>query len=109
MQVDFELGDLPGDGAATLALEGQDCDHDVPAALIRIEINGKKVFEGQASVVKRNWSTQSFAIEPGTLKKGINTLHIANVTPPETVTRWFHRWFMLATARLRFAEGTSPR
>jgi hypothetical protein len=104
MEVEFELDDVPGAGAATLEIEGQDCDHDVPPALIRIEINGKKVFEGQATVVKRNWSEQSFEIGAGTLKKGISTLRITNVTPPETVARWFHRWFMLANARIRFAK-----
>ncbi|MBM4038671.1 MAG: DUF4838 domain-containing protein [Planctomycetes bacterium] len=103
-EVEFELDALPGDGAARLEVEGQDCDHDVPPALIRIEVNGKKLFEGQASVVKRNWSTQSFDIPAGTLKKGINTLRIANVTPPEAVARWFHRWFMLASARVRFGK-----
>jgi len=105
-EVEFEFDAVPGDGAATLELEGQDCDHDVPPAVLRIEINERKVFEGQASVVKRNWSTQSFEIAAGVLRKGINTLRIANVTPPEAVTRWFHRWFMLANARVRFAKRT---
>ncbi|MBL7044609.1 MAG: DUF4838 domain-containing protein [Pirellulaceae bacterium] len=104
MEAEFELDELPGDGAAVLELEGQDCDHDVPAAEIRIELNGTKVFEGPIQMVKWNWSRQSFQVPPNILRKGKNKLEIINVGDPQSVAKWDQRWFMLSEAVVRFRK-----
>lgn len=104
MEAEFELDELPGDGAAVLELEGQDCDHDVPAAEIRIELNGTKVFEGLIQMVKWKWSRQSFQVPPNVLRKGKNELEILNVGDPESVDKWDQRWFMLSEAVVRFGR-----
>jgi len=100
----FELDDVPGDGSATLSIEGQDSDHEVDPAEIRIDINGKSVFEGPVTVVKWMWSRQDFKIPPGVLKKGPNKIEFFNVVDPKTIKNWFERWFMLTEAVIRFEK-----
>jgi hypothetical protein len=102
MEAEFELDEVPGDGAATLDIEGQDCDHDVDTSVIRIELNGVKFFEGQVQVVKGNWSRQSFAIPAGALKKGPNKLEFRNAVDPKSIKKWHERWFMLSDAVIKF-------
>ncbi len=100
MEAEFDLESVPGDGTATLEVEAQDCDHDVPPAIIRVEINGKRVYEGQVLVVKHNWSKQEFSVARGILQPGRNTVRFTNVTDPASVKNWFERWYMLAGARI---------
>jgi len=100
METEFDIESVPGDGTATLEVEAQDCDHEVPPAIIRIEINGKRVYEGQVLVVKHNWSKQEFQIAKGILQAGRNTVRFTNVTDPASVKNWFERWYMLAGARI---------
>ena len=110
MEAIFELSRLPGDGSAVLEVEATDCDHDVPPATIRVEINGQKIYEGQVLVVKHNWSRQSFKIPAGTLKKGENVVRFLNITDPKSVKKWYERWYMLSSATLKFqakADGSA--
>ena len=102
MEVDFVLDKVPGAGAAALEVWGQDSDHDVAAAEIRIEINGKTIFEGPVTVVKCNWSQQNFTIPPGILKAGGNKLRFVNTAAPDSIKKWWERWFFVASARIRF-------
>lgn len=104
MEAQFELDEVQGDGFAVLAIEGADCDHDGAAADVRIEINGKSIFEGQVLIVKRNWSRQNFQISAGLLQKGENKIEIINVADSESIQKWFQRWFMLSGAVIRFAK-----
>jgi len=104
MEAEFELNELPGDGTAVLELEGQDCDHDVPAAEIRIELNGAEVFKGPIQMVKWNWSRQSFQVPAKVLRKGKNKLEILNVGDPQSVAKWDQRWFMLSEAVVKFRK-----
>ena len=102
MEAAFELTTLPGDGSAVLDVEATDCDHEVPPATIRVEMNGQKIYEGQVLVVKHNWSRQSFRVPAGTLKKGENVVRFLNVTDAKSVEKWYERWYMLSSATLRF-------
>ncbi len=104
MEAEFELDELPRDGAVVLELEGQDCDHDVAAAEIRIDLNRTKVFEGPIQMVKWNWSRQSFQLPPKVLRMGKNKLEILNVGDPQSVDKWDQRWFMLSEAVVRFRQ-----
>jgi len=104
MEAEFTLEEVPGSGSSILEVEGQDCDHDVPAACIRILINNQTIFEGPVSLVKKNWSRQSFSIPPGVLKKGSNTISFVNTGAPDSINNWFERWFMLSEAVIRFSQ-----
>lgn len=102
MVAEFTFDAVPGDGAAELTLLGQDCDHDVDTAAIRILVNEKQVFTGKVQMVKWNWSMQSFAVPAGLLKAGKNEIEIQNATDAKDVAHWYERWFMLAEAKLAF-------
>ncbi|MBN2302206.1 MAG: DUF4838 domain-containing protein [Lentisphaerae bacterium] len=104
MAAQFELDDIPGDGSAVLDIFGQDSDHPKPPANIRILINGKTIYEGQVSVVKKNWSGQAFEIPPGILVKGHNELEIQNITDINAIEKWYERWFMVCDAKILFKE-----
>ena len=104
MEAAFELSRLPGDGSAVLEVEATDCDHEVPPATIRVEINDQKIYQGQVLVVKHNWSRQSFKVPAGTLKKGENVVRFLNITDAKSVKKWYERWYMLSSATLRFPE-----
>jgi len=107
-EAEFLLKTLPGDGAATLEIWGQDCDHPVAPAEIRIAINGRDIFEGQVSAVKGNWSGQTFQVPAGVLKTGTNKLEVFNVGDPASLsdkrTSWAERWFMISEAKITFGK-----
>ncbi|GEM_PF-6117420 len=104
MEAEFTLEEVPANGSSLLEVEGQDCDHDVSAACIRILVNNQTIFEGPVSLVKKNWSRQSFPIPPGVLKKGTNTISFVNTGAPDSINNWFERWFMLSEAVIRFSQ-----
>jgi len=98
---EFELKKEPK-GPATLKMEGQDADKDLPPkATIRITINDQKVFEGECRFVKRGWSWDSVPIEKGILRKGTNTILFENITPS---ARLDHYWFMVSEAQILFGK-----
>jgi len=101
MRATFELDEAPGQGAATLELEGLDCDHPVRAAEIRVEINGRKVWQGPVEFAKDRWSRQTLSVRPGVLRQGANTIVISNVSAPDSITSWYERWALIAQVVLR--------
>ena len=101
-EAEFELDAMPGDGAAKLDFLGQDCDHKVEPAEIRILVNDRKVYEGQVAAVKGNWSRQVVDIPAGVLKKGTNKIEFVNVSDLKSIENWYERWFMLSQATIRF-------
>jgi len=108
-EAQFELGAIPGDGAAELVMDGQDSDHRVPAAEIRVSVNDTKIYEGPVMFVKWNWSRQSFAIPAGVLRKGVNKLEIVNVGDPKSIKEWWERWVEIAQATIRFRSADKNR
>ena len=103
-EAQFVLDEVPGDGEAVLDILGMDNDHDVPAAEIRIEVNGRKIFEGPVRIAKWTWSRQEFAVPAGVLRKGKNKLEVINVCDPKSIANWYERWFMLSEAVVRFKK-----
>jgi hypothetical protein len=74
MQVKFPLSHVPA-APQYLHLKGR--DDDVPSrCTIAIELNGKKLFEGQNEFAATRFETRKFAIPAGTLRAGENMLII---------------------------------
>lgn len=100
----FDLEKIEGDGTANLEILGQDCDHKVDTAEIRILVNGTKIFEGQVGMVKWNWSLQGAEIPAGVLRKGTNKVEIQNSADLKTIKKWHERWVMIAEVSIRFKK-----
>jgi hypothetical protein len=95
-----------------LVVEGQDDDKGVHAD-IDILINGQSVFKGKSSFVTFGWSSRSFSIPKGLLRKGENKIEFVNTTgdvPPLDKDRkpfaleakdYSWGWFMLSEIIVR--------
>jgi hypothetical protein len=83
-------------GSATLLVDGQDDDKE-GRTRIRISVNGNEIFRGENKFAELGWSTCSFKIPEGALKKGDNELLIENM---EEGTNPFAQWFMTADVKL---------
>lgn len=82
---------------AVLELEGQDCYSPLPRN-IKIELNGKTIFDNPMENVVNNWSKQTFKIPIGILKRGENLLTITNMKKD---SRWRVGCFLIAEAVIR--------
>ena len=94
MQAEFDVAQVPA-GQLYLHLKGRDCDHG-PACAIRIDLNGKALFEGKNDFSKTAWQTHKFAIPAGVLTQGRNTLTVTNTEPQGPVG--MPPWFQVAKA-----------
>ncbi len=94
MQATFDLAQVPS-GQLYLHIKGRDCDVG-PACAIRIELNGKALFEGKNDFSKTAWQTHKFAIPDGFLKAGQNTLAVSNIEEKGPVGNV--PWFQVAKA-----------
>ncbi|MBQ6352015.1 MAG: DUF4838 domain-containing protein, partial [Lentisphaeria bacterium] len=63
-----------------LAVEGQD-DDKPGVSRMSVTVNGKTIFSGFNRFPERSWGRMGFTIPAGILKKGKNTIVIANTTP----------------------------
>ena len=104
MEVSFDLDEVPGDGSAKVDFWGQDCDHKVDTAEMKVTVNGTEVFSGQVGFVKWNWSGMTFDIPAGVLKKGKNTMSVANSADPESIKEWHERWLGISDAKITFKK-----
>ena len=77
-QFTLKLDKVPN--SAALEIYGVDNEKKDPA-LMKIEVNGKKIFEGKVPWGKDDWSEQKFPIPADVLQKGENTVVIFNTTP----------------------------
>lgn len=79
MRATFTLAEAPP--AATLKIEGQGSDKDVmPEAPLRVTINGRQVYAGPCTFRRRGWSWLTIDVPAGVLRKGRNTVEIANTS-----------------------------
>ena len=63
-----------------LAIEGQD-DDKPKASRMSVTVNGTLIYSGYDRFPERTWGRMVVNIPPGVLKKGKNTIVIANITP----------------------------
>jgi hypothetical protein len=75
MHADFELRALPN-GPQFLHLKGRDDDGPEQSRIL-IELNGATLFKGRNTFASPDFQVRKFAIPPGTLRKGTNTLAIS--------------------------------
>ena len=66
--------------ASFLAVEGQD-DDKPGASTMSVSVNGKTIYSGPNRFPERAWGRMGLTIPAGALKKGVNTIAIANTTP----------------------------
>ncbi len=110
MRVQFELPEESAGHAAVLNLEGQDgITKWAREALfaettdIAIRVNGTEVYRGACGFVRGNWSRRDFTIPEGILKRGENTLEIANITVGSRGV-FAVCWCLISDAELRIAK-----
>ena len=63
-----------------LAIEGQD-DDKPGRSKMSVTVNGKTIYSGFDRFPERSWGRMGLTIPAGVLKKGVNTIVIANATP----------------------------
>lgn len=96
---------------AVLEIYGIDNEKKDPA-LMKIEVNGKKIFEGKSPWEKDDWTTRKFTIPAGILHRGENNIVIFNTTPDTEVDgeggvnyvakrNYFWGWFMIRDVKIR--------
>lgn len=66
-------------------------DHDKPdgKTLIEISVNNKMIFNGANSASKEEYTTLTFPIPEGLVKRGRNSLAIRNLSPAAPMANWF--------------------
>ncbi|MBP6964085.1 MAG: beta-N-acetylglucosaminidase domain-containing protein [Armatimonadetes bacterium] len=92
MQATFEVKSVP-EQPMFLHLRGRDDDGPKQCA-IALELNGKTIFSGPNDFTSKEWQTHRFAIPPGVLKAGQNTL-VVRCTEKEGGLGW-PPWFQAA-------------
>jgi len=99
MQAAFTLDAAPA-GGATLKIEAQNSDKDLPPSTpIRITINGKQVFQGPCKFPPRGWAWRTFDVPAGVLAKGRNTIRIENQMDS---ARLDHYWVAVSEVQVLF-------
>jgi hypothetical protein len=108
MKIVFILDQVPGNGAATLDLEGQDgvskwgSERQLNIlSHMKITVNGTEIYKGECGFVRGNWSRQTFEIPAGVLKAGSNEIAVKNVTP-QTFGAFAACWVLISDAQLTF-------
>lgn len=94
MQAIFNVAQIPQE-SLFLHLKGRDDDFPAQCA-IRIELNGKALFDGKNDFSRKGWQTDKFAIPADALRVGENTLVVTN-TETEGKTG-MPPWFQVAQA-----------
>lgn len=95
---------------AELEIYGIDNEKKDPA-LMKIEVNGKKIFEGKVPWGKDDWSDCKFPVPENILHKGENDVVIFNITPDTEVDgaggvnfvakrNYFWGWFMIRDVKV---------
>jgi hypothetical protein len=86
-------------GNSELIISGLDHNAATPCR-IRIEVNGKPIFEGANPFAADRWSLQRFRVPGAILRDGVpNTLRIENLEDSDSMTG--APWFMLSYSVLR--------
>jgi len=102
-QFEMKLDDVPQ--SAELEIFGIDNEKKEPA-LMKIEINGKKIYEGSVPWEKDDWTSRKFPVPADVLQRGENNVVIFNTTPDTEVDgegganfaakrNYFWGWFMI--------------
>ena len=112
----FDLEKAPEKGAF-IELEGLDCEKPDRAGIL-IRVNDKGGICGYVNdFSKTDWTTARYAIPPGVLKDGANSLVISNITPDKpdehldetvggiTTKDYFWGWLMISKAKLVFSAA----
>ena len=77
-------------GKAKLRIEGQGGDKDLPPSTpIRVTLNGREVYAGPCTFRCRGWSWLEIDVPDGLLRKGRNTLRIANTSDRLRMDHWW--------------------
>ena len=108
VQFELKLDKIPQN--AELEIYGVDNEKKDPA-LMKIEINGKKIYEGKVPWEKDDWTSQKFQIPADVLQPGENTVVIFNTTPDTEVDGeggvnflakrdYFWGWFMIRDVKV---------
>ena len=108
VQFELKLDKVPQN--AELEICGVDNEKKDPA-LMKIEINGKKIYEGKVPWEKDDWTSQKFQIPADVLQPGENTVVIFNTTPDTEVDGeggvnflakrdYFCGWFMIRDVKV---------
>ena len=108
VQFELKLDKVPK--SAELEIYGLDNEKKDPA-LMKIEINGKKIYEGKVPWEKDDWTSQKFQIPANVLQSGENTVVIFNTTPDTEVDgeggvnflakrNYFWGWFMIRDVKV---------
>jgi hypothetical protein len=97
MEASFRLSHPPT-GDFELVIAG--LDHNArPPCRIRIQANGKTVFEGPNPLAVDRWTTHAFRVRGDYLHDLVNSLTLVNLEDSESMTG--APWFMLHYAVLR--------
>lgn len=111
MKISFKLNSIPGNGSATLELEGQDAVSKWGAdrqlnliSYMQIAVNGKEIFKGECGFVRGNWSRRTFDIPAGTLNAGRNEITVKNTTS-QTYGPFSACWVLVSDIKLLFKNN----
>ena len=96
--------------SAALEIYGIDNEKKDPA-LMKIEVNGKKIFEGKVPWEKDDWTSRKFPFPAELLHKGENNIVIFNTTQDTEVDglggadfiakrSYFWGWFMIRDVKV---------
>ena len=107
-QFEMKLDQVPQ--SATLEIFGIDNEKKEPSRM-KIEVNGKKIYEGKVPWEKDDWTSQKFPIPAKLLHKGENNIVIFNTTPDTEVDgeggehfrakrNYFWGWFMVRDVKV---------
>ena len=107
-QFTLKLDKVPS--STSLEIYGIDNEKKDPS-LMKIEVNGKKIYEGKVPWEKDDWSAQKFPIPADTLHPGENNVVIFNTTPDTEVDglggagftanrNYFWGWFMIRDVKV---------
>lgn len=107
-QFTLKLDKVPN--SAALEIYGIDNEKKDPA-LMKIEVNGKKIFEGKVPWGKDDWSDRKFHVPAKLLHKGENDIVIFNTTPDTEVDgeggalfvakrNYYWGWFMVRDVKV---------
>ncbi len=98
MSAAFLLEHAPA--AATLVFEGQSCDKGA-APVVEVLVNGRSLHRGPNPCRTQGWSEWKIEIPAGTLRAGTNEVAVRNLEDSDSANA---AWFMVAQAKLLFAE-----
>lgn len=100
------------EGEVTISMEGID-NEKAGVALMALEVNGKRVYEGKVPFPKDRWARHSFDVPKGAFVKGANEIVVKNLTPDTEKDGlcgvafaakhdYFWGWFMFADLKVEF-------